>query len=90
MNFVGYYTVPGGEGTSFNEKWVRDVSVEEVQACYSGFEPEIQALLKVNSKLLPLLAIAKTSCNDCLSHECSASIKYLPGPCISWMMFLEV
>ena len=85
MNFIGYYTVPGGEGTSFDDKWVRDVSVEEVQACYSGFEPEIQALLKVNSKLL-----AMTSCNDRFAHECSASIKYLPGSCISWTMFLEV
>lgn len=51
VNFIGYYTVPGGEGTSFDDKWVRDVSVEEVQACYSGFEPEIQALLKCLDKV---------------------------------------
>ena len=47
VNFVGFYTIPGAEGTTFTGKWVQDVPVEEVMACYAGFEPEVQALLKV-------------------------------------------
>lgn len=50
VNFVGFYTIPGAEGTTFTGKWVQDVPVEEVMACYAGFEPEVQALLKCFDK----------------------------------------
>ncbi|THH21151.1 hypothetical protein EW146_g364 [Bondarzewia mesenterica] len=50
INFVGFRTVPDGYGKPFEGKWVHDVSAEEVRACYAGFEPEVQALLKCFDK----------------------------------------
>ncbi|KZT25301.1 FAD/NAD(P)-binding domain-containing protein [Neolentinus lepideus HHB14362 ss-1] len=46
INCVPFSTVVGGEGTTFNGKWVADVSTQEVIDCFSNFEEEAQALTK--------------------------------------------
>ncbi|KAL6299978.1 hypothetical protein BKA93DRAFT_819684 [Sparassis latifolia] len=46
VNVVAFCTVPGAEGTIYNEKWVQDVSKEEVVEKYVGWEPEVQDLLQ--------------------------------------------
>ncbi|KAI0058728.1 FAD/NAD(P)-binding domain-containing protein [Artomyces pyxidatus] len=45
VNFVAFYSVPGGEGSKFDGKWVRDAPIEEVRQRYVGWEPDVQALL---------------------------------------------
>ncbi|KAJ7622250.1 hypothetical protein FB45DRAFT_838427 [Roridomyces roridus] len=51
INFVGFDTIPGGEGTPFpSDKWVEDVPVEEVLKLYKGWEPAIQGLLQCIDK----------------------------------------
>ncbi|TFY72565.1 hypothetical protein EVG20_g435 [Dentipellis fragilis] len=52
INFVGFYTVPGAyeSKASYPGKWVRDVPVEDVKACYEGWEDEVQAVTKCVKK----------------------------------------
>ena len=47
LNFVGFVTIPGGEGTIYPHKWVRDVKKEDVLAAYPGWEPEVDQMLSV-------------------------------------------
>ncbi|EMD35854.1 hypothetical protein CERSUDRAFT_106536 [Gelatoporia subvermispora B] len=46
INFVGFYTHPGGEGTLYEGRWVQDVPLEEVLEKYVGWEPEVEEMLK--------------------------------------------
>ncbi|KAJ6551770.1 salicylate hydroxylase [Mycena capillaripes] len=45
INFLGFDTIPGAEGTRFPDKWVQDVPVKELRDLYRGWEPDIQTLL---------------------------------------------
>ncbi|KAF8142497.1 hypothetical protein K438DRAFT_1994904 [Mycena galopus ATCC 62051] len=45
INFIGFNTVPGAEGTQFPDKWVQDVPLKEVREIYRGWEPDMQTLL---------------------------------------------
>jgi len=46
INLVAFVTTPGGYGTRYNGKWVRDTTPEEVRACYEGWELEAHDILK--------------------------------------------
>ncbi|TFK48371.1 FAD/NAD(P)-binding domain-containing protein [Heliocybe sulcata] len=50
INLVPFYTVAGGEGTTFEGKWVTDVSKEEVIDSFSNIEEEAQVLTKCMEK----------------------------------------
>ncbi|KAI0265990.1 hypothetical protein BC834DRAFT_160550 [Gloeopeniophorella convolvens] len=45
INFIGYYTVPGAEGTTFEGKWVEDARVDDVRARFAGWVPDVQVML---------------------------------------------
>lgn len=47
LNWIGFVTIPGGEGTTYPKKWVIDSTQEEVTAHFSGWEPEVDQMLKV-------------------------------------------
>ncbi|KAI0261374.1 hypothetical protein BC834DRAFT_1008528, partial [Gloeopeniophorella convolvens] len=44
INFIAFYSIPGAEGTTFEGKWVKDVSVDEVRARFAGWTPDIQVM----------------------------------------------
>ncbi|TFY56049.1 hypothetical protein EVG20_g9082 [Dentipellis fragilis] len=46
INFLAFYTVPGGEGTSFTDKWVAEAPKEDVIAPFEGWESDVQELLQ--------------------------------------------
>ncbi|KAI0026777.1 hypothetical protein K488DRAFT_64556, partial [Vararia minispora EC-137] len=45
INLLAFVTTPGGYGTEYKGKWVRDASPDEIRASYAGWEPEVQALI---------------------------------------------
>ncbi|OCH85258.1 FAD/NAD(P)-binding domain-containing protein [Obba rivulosa] len=45
LNFIGFRTVPDGEGAVYGEPWVQESTVEEVRQMFEGWEPEVQQLL---------------------------------------------
>ncbi|OCH86432.1 FAD/NAD(P)-binding domain-containing protein [Obba rivulosa] len=47
INFVGFYTYPGGEGTQYDGKWVQDVPLAEVYEKYVGWEREVEEMLRL-------------------------------------------
>ncbi len=44
------------EGTDYPEPWVKDVSSEDLASLYTGWESDVQAILKVRSTRHVLLA----------------------------------
>lgn len=48
INVIAFTSQPEKEGTPFDEPWVVDCSKEEVLDCYSGWEPEVDSLLKAS------------------------------------------
>ncbi|TFY64904.1 hypothetical protein EVG20_g5781 [Dentipellis fragilis] len=46
INFLAFYTVPDGEGTPYEGKWMRDAPKEEVLDAFQGWEPDVQELLE--------------------------------------------
>ncbi|KAA1470072.1 FAD/NAD-P-binding domain-containing protein [Dentipellis sp. KUC8613] len=46
INFLAFYTVPGGEGTPFPDKWVAEAPKEDVIAPFEGWESDVQELLQ--------------------------------------------
>lgn len=42
-----YYTIKNAEGSTYEGKWVQDVSKKEVVDALVGWEPAIQQLLEV-------------------------------------------
>lgn len=47
LNWIGFVTIPGGEGTTYPHKWVIDSTQDEVAAHFSGWEPEVDQMLQV-------------------------------------------
>lgn len=47
LNWIGFVTIPGGEGTTYPQKWVIDSTQDEVAAHFSGWEPEVDQMLQV-------------------------------------------
>ncbi|KAI0637469.1 hypothetical protein C8Q77DRAFT_1086146 [Trametes polyzona] len=50
LNWIGFVTIPGGEGTTYPHKWVLDVPQAEVAAHYAGWEPEVGEMLELVEK----------------------------------------
>ncbi|TBU59381.1 hypothetical protein BD310DRAFT_1010505 [Dichomitus squalens] len=50
LNFVGFVTIPDGEGTVYPHKWVRDAKKEDILSAYSGWEPEVDQMLSCVEK----------------------------------------
>ncbi|KAI0640657.1 hypothetical protein C8Q79DRAFT_1004238 [Trametes meyenii] len=50
LNWIGFVTVPGGEGTAYPRKWVVDVPKEEVIQHFSGWEPEVDQMTQLVEK----------------------------------------
>ncbi|TFK84180.1 FAD/NAD(P)-binding domain-containing protein [Polyporus arcularius HHB13444] len=46
VNFVGFVTQEGAEGATYPHKWVIDATREEVVSHYSGWEPEVEQMLR--------------------------------------------
>lgn len=47
LNWIGFVTIPGGEGTTYPHNWVIDSTQDEVAAHFSGWEPEVDQMLQV-------------------------------------------
>ncbi|KAA1470047.1 FAD/NAD-P-binding domain-containing protein [Dentipellis sp. KUC8613] len=45
INFLAFYTVPDGEGTPYEGKWMRDAPKEEVLDAFQGWEPDVREVL---------------------------------------------
>ncbi|EMD38820.1 hypothetical protein CERSUDRAFT_151487 [Gelatoporia subvermispora B] len=45
LNFIGFRTVPDGEGTTYDGPWVEDGTPEDVRQMFEEWEPEVQQLL---------------------------------------------
>lgn len=54
VNVVMFTTKPHLHGTPYSGPWVTPCSPAEVQECYSGWEPEVEELLKVIGILYPI------------------------------------
>ncbi|KAL1937333.1 hypothetical protein VTO73DRAFT_13846 [Trametes versicolor] len=50
LNWIGFVTIPGGEGATYPHKWVIDSTKEEVTAHFSGWEPEVDQMLQLVEK----------------------------------------
>ncbi|KAI0352415.1 FAD/NAD(P)-binding domain-containing protein [Trametes cingulata] len=50
LNWIGFVTIPGGEGTTYPKKWVIDALKEEVIAHFSGWEPEVEQMIQLVDK----------------------------------------
>ncbi|KAI9070227.1 FAD/NAD(P)-binding domain-containing protein [Trametes sanguinea] len=50
LNWIGFVTIPGGEGTTYPRKWVVDATQQEVAAHFSGWEPEVEEMLRLVEK----------------------------------------
>ncbi|KAI0368760.1 FAD/NAD-P-binding domain-containing protein [Pilatotrama ljubarskyi] len=46
LNFVAICREPGGEGTPYKSKWVTEVPREELLSRLTGWEPEVQQMLR--------------------------------------------
>lgn len=58
LNIVAYETVPGGEGTPYPGAWFEEAPPEYIVALLDGWEPEVQAIVKVN---LPFVVLFPNS-----------------------------
>lgn len=49
INVVAFVTIPQGaeKHLTYPGKWVQEATIEEMKEAYSGWEPEVQALLDV-------------------------------------------
>ena len=47
LNWIGFVTVPGAEGTPYPRKWVTDADRDELVAHFTGWEPEVDEMLSV-------------------------------------------
>ena len=47
LNWIGFVTIPGGEGTTYPKKWVVDATQEEVAAHFPGWETEVNQMISV-------------------------------------------
>ncbi|KAI0666040.1 hypothetical protein C8Q78DRAFT_995036 [Trametes maxima] len=50
LNWIGFVTIPGGEGSTYPRKWVLDVPKEEVIQHFSGWEPEVDQMTQLVEK----------------------------------------
>ncbi|KAI9069026.1 FAD/NAD(P)-binding domain-containing protein [Trametes sanguinea] len=50
LNWIGFVTIPAGEGTTYPRKWVVDSTQQEVAALFSGWEPEVDDMLRLVEK----------------------------------------
>ncbi|OSD01849.1 FAD/NAD(P)-binding domain-containing protein [Trametes coccinea BRFM310] len=50
LNWIGFVTIPGGEGTTYPRKWVVDATQQEVAAHFTGWEPEVDEMLQLVEK----------------------------------------
>ncbi|CDO69443.1 hypothetical protein BN946_scf184817.g3 [Trametes cinnabarina] len=50
LNWIGFVTIPGGEGTTYPRKWVVDATQQEVVAHFAGWEPEVDEMLQLVEK----------------------------------------
>lgn len=48
-NVGGFYTRPEAAGTTYDGPWVQESSPEEFRNVYTGWESELQELLKVGA-----------------------------------------
>ncbi|RPD54127.1 FAD/NAD(P)-binding domain-containing protein [Lentinus tigrinus ALCF2SS1-7] len=46
VNFVGFVTDPGAQGTTYPHKWVMDATREELVSQYPGWEREVEEMLR--------------------------------------------
>ncbi|KAI0766227.1 hypothetical protein BD413DRAFT_673079 [Trametes elegans] len=47
LNWIGFVTIPGGEGTTYPRKWVIDAKKEELIEHYAGWEPEVDQMIQL-------------------------------------------
>ncbi|KAI8984807.1 hypothetical protein BD414DRAFT_515518 [Trametes punicea] len=50
LNWIGFVTIPGGEGTVYPKKWVIDATQDEVINHFSGWEPEVGQMTQLVEK----------------------------------------
>lgn len=79
MNVVALTSQPDKEGMLYTDPWVIDCSQEEVLACYAGWEPEVQELLKVRL----MLSIGNAAHSKELCISCSVLRSLRDGDCIN-------
>ena len=47
LNWIGFVTTPGAEGTRYPHKWATDGSREELVSHFAGWEPEVDEMISV-------------------------------------------
>ncbi|KAI0820656.1 hypothetical protein BC628DRAFT_1422680 [Trametes gibbosa] len=47
LNWIGFVTILGGEGTSYPHRWVMEAAQEEVMAHFAGWEPEVEQMINL-------------------------------------------
>ena len=55
-NVVGMTSDRSAEGREYSGPWVTECSGDEIRACFAGWEPELQEILKVRR-----LTVSETS-----------------------------
>ncbi|KAI0365439.1 FAD/NAD(P)-binding domain-containing protein [Pilatotrama ljubarskyi] len=50
LNWIGFVTIPGGEGTTYPQKWVIDALKDDMIAHFSGWEPEVEQMIQLVEK----------------------------------------
>lgn len=55
-NVVGMYSVPVDDDAKYDGPWVSEVARDEPVGCFTGWEPEVQELLKVWSPISPYMS----------------------------------